>query len=118
MSTRGFVWEPTPELLRETTISAFLRRFGLATYEDLLERADADPAWLWDALMRFFDVRFTRPYTQILDTSAGIEWPRWCVGGETNLVLNALDRHRGTPTWSSTAIVWEGEEGEVRLWTY
>lgn len=113
-----FVWEPSAELLQQTTIASFLRRHGLPDYESLLGRAEADPRWFWDAVLRFFDVRFYTPYRQILDVSAGIEWPRWCVGAETNLVLNALDRHRGTPTWSNTAIAWEGEDGAVRRWSY
>jgi acetyl-CoA synthetase len=113
-----FVWKPSQELLSRTTITAFLREHRLADYEALLARADADPRWFWDAVLRFFDVRFFRPYREILDTSAGIEWPNWCVGGETNLVLNCLDRHRGTATWTNPAIVWEGENGEVRRRTY
>lgn len=114
----SFVWQPTPELLRDTSVTAFLRQHGLPDYDALLSRADADPRWLWDAVLRFFDVRFFRPYDDILDLTTGIEWPRWCVGGETNLVLNALDRHRDTETWAHTAIVWEGEDGEVRRRTY
>ncbi|MBI3917846.1 MAG: AMP-binding protein [Betaproteobacteria bacterium] len=113
-----FVWEPTPELLSHTTITAFLREHGLPDYQALLARADAGPEWLWGAVLRFFGVRFYRPYERILDTSAGIESPRWCVGGETNLVLNCLDRHRGTPTWSRPAVIWEGERGELRRWNY
>lgn len=113
-----FVWKPSQELLSRTTITAFLREHRLVDYEALLARADADPRWFWDAVLRFFDVRFVRPYHDILDISAGIEWPNWCVGGETNLVLNCIDRHRGTDTWTNTAIVWEGENGEVRRRSY
>ncbi len=118
MPRERFVWEPSPELLNQSTITAFLREHGLPDYEALLARADADPGWLWDAVLRFFAVRFYRPYERILDTSAGIEWPRWCVGGETSLVLNCLDRHRETETWARTAVIWEGEDGELRRWSY
>ena len=113
-----FVWEASREVLNATTLTAFLREHRLPDYAALLTRADAEPQWFWDALLRFFDVRFYRPYTQVLDTSAGIPWTSWCVGGETNLVLNCLDRYRGTPTWLRTAIVWEGENGEQRRWSY
>ncbi len=34
-------------------------------------------------------------YTKVMDLSAGIEWPKWCVDGTTNLVLNCPDRHHG-----------------------
>ena len=118
MSDDAFVWEASPDVLNATTLSRFLREHQLADFDALLKKADAEPHWFWDALLRFFAVRFSRPYTQILDTSGGIAWPQWCVGGETNLVLNCLDRHRDTPTWQKTAIIWEGENGMQRRWRY
>lgn len=118
MSDDAFVWEASPDVLNATTLSRFLREHQLADFDALLKKADAEPHWFWDALLRFFAVRFSRPYTQILDTSGGIAWPQWCVGGETNLVLNCLDRHRDTPTWQKTAILWEGENGMQRHWSY
>ena len=113
-----FVWEASSEVLNATTLAAFLREHRLPDYEALLTKADAEPHWFWDALLRFFEVRFFRAYSQVLDTSTGIQWARWCVDGETNLVLNCLDRHRGTPTWLRTAIIWEGENGQQRRWSY
>ncbi len=118
MTSTRFVWQPTPEVRERTAITAFLRAHGLVDYAALCMRADADPAWLWDAVLQFFDVRFHRPYTKILDLSRGIERPRWCVDGETSLVANALDRHRDTPAWMRDAIVWEGEDGSVRRWSF
>jgi len=118
MSDDAFVWEASPDVLNATTLNRFLREHQLADFDALLKKADAEPHWFWDALLRFFNIRFSRPYTQILDTSDGIAWPQWCVGGETNLVLNCLDRHRDTPTWQKTAIIWEGENGMQRRWSY
>ena len=118
MTSDRFVWQPTSELLEKTTMTAFLRAEGLADFDALLVRADREPRWLWDAVLKFFDVRFNTPYTQVLDTSRGIEWPRWCVGGELNLVTNCLERHRDTDAWSRPAIIWEGERGEERRWSY
>ena len=118
MSQDRYIWKAAPEVLETTALTAFMRAHGVADFDALLARADAEPQWFWDALLRHFDVRFHRPYTQVLDTAAGIEWAKWCVGGETNLVLNCLDRHRDTPVWEKTAIVWEGEDGSVRCWRY
>ena len=50
--------------------------------------------------------------------SRGAPWTRWCVGGTTNVVLNALDRWRGTPTYDKPALVWEGEDGARRDFSY
>jgi acetyl-CoA synthetase len=107
---RPFDWIPTPETVAQSNLSAFIRHAGQADLSALCSRADADPAWLMNQVFGFCDFRFYKPPQSILDTSRGIEWARWCVGGTTNIVLNCIDRHRGTPTWERPFLVWEGED--------
>ncbi len=95
-------------------MSAFLRHAGMADFEQLSARADADPGWLMEQVLAFCDFRFYRPYERMLDTSQGIEWARWCVGGTTSIVLNCIDRHRGTAAWDRDFLVWEGEDPAAR----
>ena len=113
-----FVWEPTPEMVEQANLTAFMRSAGMADYDDLLVRADQDPDWFWNAVIEFFDIRFSRNYDAIIDRSSGAEWARWCVGGATNIVSNCLERHLGTPTANKAAIVWEAEDGTVRTWSH
>jgi len=93
-------------------------RHGLATFEDLIARSTTDIAWFWEAVFENLDIEFYEPYTQIVDLSRGIQWPRWCVGAKLNIVHNCLDKWMGTPTQNRVAVRWEGEEGTVRLLTY
>ncbi|MDO9032522.1 MAG: AMP-dependent synthetase, partial [Hydrogenophaga sp.] len=69
-----FDWVPTPELIASSNLTTFLRKVGEPRFEDLAARADADPAWLMQEVFEFCDFRFFKPYTQMLDTSRGIEW--------------------------------------------
>lgn len=105
-----FDWEPSAAQVAGSNLTAFLKQTGAPDYEALLARADADPAWLMAQVFAFCDFRFYAPYTTLLDTRDGIAWARWCVGGTTSIVLNCLDRHRGTPVWDQTFLVWEGED--------
>jgi acetyl-CoA synthetase len=118
MPSSSFVWIPDPQAIRATRLSAFLREHGLHDHPALVARADAEPRWFWDALIRFFDIRFSRPYREILDTTHGVEWARWCVDGETNLVANCLDRHRASARADQAAILWQGEDGTERAMSY
>jgi acetyl-CoA synthetase len=43
---------------------------------------------------------------------------RWFEGAKTNLAVNCLDRHLEGALADKTALVWEGEPGEVRRLTY
>ena len=76
------------------------------------------PRDFWTQVIDWFDLRFSRPYDRIMDLDDGPEWARWCTGGTTNLVANCLDRQRGTDVAGAQAILWEGEDGTIRRWTY
>jgi acetyl-CoA synthetase len=119
MERTSYTWVPPPELVAGSNLTAFLRATGAADYDALAARAEADPAWLMEEVFRFCDVRFYRRYDRMLDVSHGQPWARWCVGGTTNIVLNCIDRHRDTPVWDQTFLVWEGEDSrEQRTLTY
>ncbi len=107
---RPFDWLPSPDTIAGSNLAAFMRHAGEHDLASLQRRADADPAWLMEQVFGFCNFRFYKPYERMLDTSRGIEWARWCVGGTTNIVLNCIDRHRDTPTWDRTFITWEGED--------
>ena len=115
----SYAWTPPPELIATSNLTAFLRATGYDDYDHLASKAEADPAWLMEEVFKFCDVRFYRSYDQMLDLSRGQPWARWCVGGTTNIVLNCMDKHRSTPVWDQTFLVWEGEDKrEQRALTY
>jgi acetyl-CoA synthetase len=43
---------------------------------------------------------------------------KWFQGGKINIVHNAIDRHLKTATRNKLAIIWEGENGDVRTFSY
>jgi acetyl-CoA synthetase len=112
--TTPYIWTPPSELVAASNLTAFLRVTGQTDYDDLASKAEADPAWLMQEVFKFCDIRFYRDYDQMLDISGGQAWARWCVGGTTNIVLNCLDKHRGTAVWDQTFLVWEGEDRHER----
>jgi len=118
MSEKAIAWVPDPATVARANLTAFMRALGVESYEALLRRAEEEPAWFYDGLLRYLDYRFYRPYERVLDESSGAPWVRWCVGGTTNVVLNALDRWRDTPTYEKPALVWEGEDGARRNFSY
>ena len=112
------VWQPNPDWLAASNLQAFMARHGIASYPELLTRANTDIAWFWDAVMADLDIQFARPYTTVYDPTPGIEMPRWCVDGEMNIVHNLLDKWQTTPVRDQVALRWEGEEGVIRTFTY
>ncbi|HNB53233.1 MAG TPA: acetyl-coenzyme A synthetase N-terminal domain-containing protein, partial [Anaerolineales bacterium] len=112
------VWRPTSHHLEKANLTAFMRQHSLADFDALMHRSTTDVAWFTDAVLKFLDIRFSKPYTQVIDLTDGPAWPQWCVGGDMNIVHNCLDKYLGTPTEHRAALIWEGEEGQTRTLTY
>jgi acetyl-CoA synthetase len=112
------IWEPSPDVVERSRLKQFMKRHGIETFAELLERADDDIEWFWDAAVRDIDVAFYRRYDKVVDLSQGKPWAKWWVGARMNIVHSCLDRHRDGELRDKTAIVWEGEPGEVRKLTY
>jgi len=106
------VWRPSPDLVAQSNLSSFLHAHGLRTLDQLLQRSTTDLDWFWNAVLNDLEIRFRKPYSQVLDVSRGTPWPKWCVGGVMNIVDNCLDKYAGTQIDAKTAILWEGEEGQ------
>ncbi len=85
-------------------------------YDALRKEAAADPLAFWGARAEEL-LDWYEPWNLVLDDS-NAPFFQWFVGGKTNVVLNALDRHQKTATRNKIALVWEGEDGEVRTYSY
>ena len=113
----GVIWRPTQEHVERANVTRFMRAEGIGSYEELVSRSTADVEWFWDAVVRDLDLRFDVPYERVLDASRGPAWATWFVGGRLNLAANCVDRWaEATP--DAPAVVWEGEDREVRTLAY
>ena len=118
MSTNTFpfgqdiAWQPNPDWIAQSNLQRFMDRHGIPSYDALLTRSVEDIGWFWDAVMEDLDIRFTHPYSQIVDLSAGAPFARWCVDGQMNIIHNCLDKWQTTETASELALIWEGRRAE------
>jgi acetyl-CoA synthetase len=104
-------WVPTDAAA--TNVGRFMSEHGIAGFDELVRRSIDDPDWFWDAVVRFLGIEFSTPYQRVLDVSDGIPWARWFTGGTMNFAEACLRHPPERP-----AVVWEGEDGQVRQWTY
>ncbi|HKG24907.1 MAG TPA: acetate--CoA ligase [Thermomicrobiales bacterium] len=114
----AIAWEPSPEYVERSRLRRFIETLGLGGYDEFLEWAAADAGRYWDAVVRDLGLEWNRPYSQPLDLSHGAPWAEWFVDGGFNYVANALDRHAEGPRRNQLALIWEGDDGEVRQLTY
>ncbi len=93
----------------------FLRNAHIPDYETVYAQAQRDPEAFWAERARELD--WFQPWEKVLDDSQA-PFYKWFVGGKTNIAHNALDRHIGTWRANKVALIWEGEPGDVRSFSY
>ena len=112
------VWTPNQKWIDESNIAQFIKDQNLKDYDHLIEKSTSDYGWFWENVLMDLDIQFYRPFDKIVDLQRGIQFPRWCVGGQMNIIHNCLDKWQSSPIASKEALRWEGEEGIVKILTY
>ncbi len=110
-------WFPTEACRARSRVLRQMARLGINSYAEFLEWSVADPEGFWRDTLTELDLRFYQPFEQVLDTSKGLPWATWFRGGLYNYVHNALDKWVQGGGAGAVAVVWEGEDGDVRRWT-
>ena len=88
---------------------------SLEAYQELYEKALADPATFW-AELATQELHWFKKWDQVLGWQP--PFAQWFVGGQINISYNCLDRHLTTGRRDKPAIIWEGEPGDSRTLTY
>ncbi|MFU8772637.1 MAG: AMP-binding protein, partial [Anaerolineales bacterium] len=112
------VWRPDSEYIERANLTQFMQLHHISSFDNLMQLSTADVAWFSDAVLKYLDIQFHHPYSNILDISKGIAWPEWCVGGKLNIVYNCIDKYIGTPVENDTALISETEQGEICRLSY
>jgi len=77
-------------------------------------RAEADPEAFWAELAK--ELEWFAPWERVLEWKP--PYAKWFVGGKLNVSSNCLDRHLKSVRRNKAALIWEGEPGDERVYTY
>ncbi len=86
----------------------------LEDYEALYARSIEAPEEFWAAAAG--ELHWFEPWQKVLEWKE--PWAKWFVGGKMNLSYNCLDLQVERGRGDKTAILWEGEPGDVRRFTF
>ncbi len=106
LPTEHEVYHPSAEVISEAAIK---------DYDALYARSVADPEGFWATEAE--ELEWYEPWDQVLDDS-NPPFFKWFTGAKTNIVHNALDRHVKTWRRNKLALIWEGEPGDRRSYSY
>ncbi|MDG2283273.1 MAG: AMP-binding protein, partial [Longimicrobiales bacterium] len=81
---------------------------------EIYDRAAGDPEAYWSDWASELD--WFEPWHTVLDWKP--PHAKWFVGGKINVAHNCLDRHVEAGRGDRTALIWEGEPGDTRTFSY
>ena len=102
----GEVYNPSPDVVEAAHVSE---------YEALYKQSLDDPEGFWGD--RAEELEWFQRWDKVL-VDGDAPFYRWFVGGKTNIIHNAIDRHLKTYRKNKLALIWVGEPGDVRTLSY
>jgi acetyl-CoA synthetase len=87
---------------------------SLEEYEAMYRRSVEEPETFWAEAAG--ELEWFAPWEKVVEGEMGSA--KWFVGGKLNLSHNCVDRHAMGARREKTALLWEGEPGEVRRITF
>ncbi len=97
--------EPPRSLVEQAT---------LQDYEGVYRRSVEEPEAFWEEVA--LELEWFSPWDQVFQW----DYPnfKWFLNGKCNITYNALDRHLNGVRKNKAALIWLGEDGSERVFTY
>ncbi len=105
-SIKSEMFYPSEDVINQANVS---------DYEALYKYSVEDREGFWAE--QADTLSWYKKWDSVLDES-NAPFYKWFDGGEINIVSNAIDRHIEGPNRNKMAIIWEGENGQVRNFSY
>ena len=100
------IYHPSEEILKSSRVKDYdcLYKESIENREKFWEVEAEKLLWYkkWDRVLDDTDKPFYK----------------WYTGGKINIIANAIDRHLNSDTRNKLALIWEGEPGDVRTFSF
>ncbi len=97
----------------------FAENSNISTQEELLslkKQASDNPIQFWESFAKS-ELDWFEPFQTVLDNE-NAPFFKWFKEGKLNITYNCLDRHIKRGLGGKTALIWEGEPGDSKKYTY
>jgi acetyl-CoA synthetase len=98
-------YTPDPQYRKNAWISDYQK-----TYAEFLK----NPEKFWDTKAQELD--WIKPWDKVLEWD--YPYAKWFTNAKLNISANCLDRHVNNSRRNKVALIWRGEEGRERIFTY
>lgn len=89
---------------------------GFEEYESLYKESIADPEGFWGRMAGM--LVWDKKWDKVLEWDFHKPYIKWFLNGRLNVSYNCLDAHLNSWKRNKAAIIWEGDDGSYRTFTY
>jgi acetyl-CoA synthetase len=104
------VFKPSKEISKKAYVKS------MAEYKKLHQRSIEDPEGFWGEMAEQLD--WYQKWDKVLVSNFKEAQHKWFVNGKLNVAYNCVDRHLTSGKKNKAAIIWEGDIGDSRTYTY
>ncbi len=102
------IFRPLPQMVIDANINP-------QEYSSVMKKCEEDYLDYWEEAAKELD--WFKKWDKVLDESQA-PFYKWFTGAKCNIAYNALDRHIETANKNKLALIWEGEPGDTKKFTY
>ncbi|RFU70438.1 acetate--CoA ligase [Peribacillus saganii] len=119
MGKADAIWFPQEEYIKNTRLYQWMTKLGFSDYDTFYEKSIENIGWFWDEAVKELKISWKKDYQKSLDLSNGLKYPGWFSGGRMNIVHNAVEKWaKAENTNSKPALIWEGDNGEEKTFSF
>lgn len=112
------IWKPNEDFLNNSNIALLMKKNNISDYPNLIEWSQKDSTPFWETILEDMEIEWYERFEKVLDLSKGFPWAKWFTGGKINIVHNCIDKHLTEKKKDHLALIWEGDDGIKRTFTY
>lgn len=112
--TEQFIFVPSSSQMARSNIGRFMKKHSISNWCQLIEKANSDIEWYWNAVNEHLGIEWFRKYDKTYDSQTGIPWTKWFLNGKCNIVVNAIDRHAKKQP-DKVAYIFANEQGSKKI---
>src|SRR5438552_9919848 len=113
LEDQPIAWTPTPDVIERAQLTRFMKQVGLRTWDELYAFSIKDVERFTAEVLRFLDIKFDPPYEKLLDTSNGVEFPKWFGrSGDTPVPIGGSSAESASERGGDTPVPISGSSAE------
>lgn len=90
---------------------------SLKQYKDLYKKSIKNPDAFWAKMAKEF-LHWDKKWTKVSEWDFTKPSVKWFINGKLNVSYNCIDRHLNSYKRNKAAIIWEGDDGSYKTYTY